>query len=51
MQRQPSCSVKKLAADDGRHGRVRSLARSVGQTDGVRGEDNDGDVNVDGRTS
>jgi hypothetical protein len=35
MQRQPSCSVKKLVADDIRHERVRSRARSVGQTDDV----------------
>jgi hypothetical protein len=48
-QRQPSYLVKKLAVDDRCHGRVRSCAQSVGQTDIVRGEDDDGDVN--GRTS
>jgi hypothetical protein len=47
-QRLPLCLVKKLKADDRRHGRVRSRSRSVSQTDGVQGKD-DGDV--DGRTS
>jgi hypothetical protein len=51
VQRQPSCSVKKLATDDRRHERVRSCAQSVGQTDDVRGKDDDGDFNVNDRTS
>lgn len=44
MQQQPSCPAKKLVTDDKCHGRVRSRTLSVGQTDGVRGEDDDGDV-------
>jgi hypothetical protein len=51
MQWQPSCSVKKFAADDRRHEWVRSRARSVGQTYSVRGEDDNGDVDVNDRTS